>query len=110
MYQTSVRAEIRNVLSLGHFEALRDQLTTYLEGGVGSELVLGGERAPEVRLEMSSLDELALGSSVVVVVADSNQDPCLSLLFPFEIADLETALQSLDQVLASLNIRRGESG
>jgi hypothetical protein len=50
-YRTSIEADIRDVLMLGHFEDFRDQLRSYLDSGAVTAAVLGGDRAAEVRLE-----------------------------------------------------------
>ena len=54
-YRTSFDADIRDVLMLGHFEKFRDNLRSYLDVGAATAVVLGGERASELRLELPSL-------------------------------------------------------
>ena len=102
-YRTSIDADIRDVLMLGHFEDFRDDLRSYLDSGAVTAVVLGGERAAEVRLELPALHEL--GSTDVTVEVAATNGPRLTCLLSLKPPDLRAALQSVERVLSTFTDR-----
>jgi hypothetical protein len=98
-YRTSFHADIRDVLILGHFENFRDDLRSYLDLGAATAVVLGGERASEVRLELPELHELGPTDAIVEVAAPNG--PRLSWLLSLRPPDLRAALQSVERAIAT---------
>jgi hypothetical protein len=98
-YRTSFEADIRDVLMLGHFEDFRDDLRNYLDFGAATAVVLGGERASEVRLELPALDELGSTDAIVEVAAPNG--PRLNCLLSLTPADLRAELQSVERAVAT---------
>lgn len=102
-YRTSIVADIRDVLMLGHFEDFHDGLRRYFDGGAATAVVLGGGRTSEVRLEVPPLHELD-STAVTVSVAASN-GPGLTCLMSLKPPDLRAALQSVERAVATFTDR-----
>jgi hypothetical protein len=102
-YRTSFGADIRDVLMLGHFENFRDDLRTYLDLGAAIAVVLGGERAAEVRLELPALHEL--GSTDAIVEVAATNGPRLSFLLSLKSPELRAVLQSVERAVAAFTDR-----
>lgn len=93
-YRSSFDADIRDVLMLGHFENFRDDLRGYLDLGAAAAVVLGGERASEVRLELPPLQELGFMDTIAEVAVPNGSR--LSCLVSLRLPDLRGALQSVE--------------
>ena len=102
-YRTSIEADIRDVLMLGHFEDFRDHLHRYLDSGAGTAAALGGGRAAEVRLELPPLHEL--GSTDVTVEVAATNGPRLTCLMSLRPPDLRAALQSVERAVSTFTER-----
>lgn len=100
-YRTSFDGEIRDVLALGHFEDFRDGLRSYLDLGAATAVVLGGERASEVQLELPPLHELESTDAIVEVAAPNG--PRLTCLLSLKPRDLRAGLQSVERAAATFS-------
>lgn len=67
--------------------------------GAATAVVLGGERASEVRLELPALHEL--GSTDAIVEVAASNGPRLNCLLSLKPPDLRTGLQSVERAVAT---------